>query len=117
MVESTPTDLLGPNVPVPDATRTGTRFFGRTSLENFIEDPNFGVTTLAAWFLVFASLGVGLSVLVFRATESVFFSALPLPAMLWLGWILGTPIPYWLPLVFTLVVLSFTTGVKRFARA
>ena len=116
VAETSPSDLLGTTAPDPAATQTGARFFGRTMLENVIEDPNFGVTALAAWFLVWAALGMGLSVVAYNATRSIFFSAIPLPLMLWLGWLLGTPIPLWVPLLFTLIVFSFAGGVGRFAR-
>ena len=116
VAETSPSDLLGATAPDPAATQTGARFFGRTMLENVIEDPNFGVTALAAWFLVWAALGMGLSVVAYNATRSIFFSAIPLPLMLWLGWLLGTPIPLWVPLLFTLIVFSFASGVERFAR-
>ena len=116
VAETSASDLLGATAPDPAATQTGARFFGRTMLENVIEGPNFGVTALAAWFLVWAALGMGLSMVVYNATRSIFFSAIPLPLMLWLGWLLGTPIPLWVPLLFTLVVFSFAGGVERFAR-
>ncbi len=117
IAEETPTDLLGATAPDPTGTEPDTQFFGREWLEPVLEHSDIGVTPLAAWFLVFAGLGIGASVATYGVTKSIFFSGLPLPVFLWLGWALGTPIPLWLPIVFSLVVLSFATGMGRFSRA
>ena len=110
-------DLLGAVAPVPQATKAGETFPFRSTLTNVLEDPNYGISTIAAWFVLFMVLGIGLSVLLFKLFNSNMFAAMGLPAMLWVGWLVGSPIPWWIPLVFSLAIFGLATGGKKLANA
>ena len=108
-------DTLGAVVPDADATRTAESFPFRSLVTN-IENPDFGVSTIAAWFVLLLIVGIGLSVAIFKATDGVaWLAGIGLPLVFWAGWMAGTPIPWWMPAFMTLIMFGFATGVKRFA--
>ena len=110
-------DTLGPVAPAVEATKTSETFPFRSLVTNVIDDPNFNISSLAAWFLLFAILGVGLSVLLWKLFGSNLFAAMGLPAMLWVGWLVGSPIPWWIPVIISLAVFGLATGGKKLASA
>ena len=112
----TPTvvNTMGQITLTPEATRAGTQFLFRDELEGVLEHADIGITALAAWFVFLTGLGLVVSAIVWLGTKNSILVALPLPVAYWIGYGLGTPIPLWLPLMFTLVAVGIAFGLKRF---
>ena len=109
-----PNDPLGPVDLTPIATQPGIQFLFRPELENVLEDEDIGVTNLAAWFVFLTGMGLAVSAGLFWWSKSEVVVAIPLPGAYWIGYGLGTPIPLWLPIIFTLVAIGVAIGVNKF---
>ena len=109
----TPIDSMGAITLTPVATPDEIDFLFREQLVDVLEHADIGIIPMAAWFVFLTGLGLVLSVGVWAATKSAFLVAIPLPVAYWIGYALGTPIPLWLPLVFTFVSIGAAYGLSK----
>jgi len=116
VASETTVDLLGPTAPDPLATRAPVQFLGREFLAPVLENANIGVTALAAWYLALSALAVGLMLAVFAATKTKFLALVCIPAVYWIGWAMGIPMPLWVPLIMSLLTFGIATGLQVLTR-
>lgn len=110
---ATGVDLLGVADVNPVATQVPINFLGREFLSDVLDNPNLGIAAVAAWFIILTAVGLGLAFVVWKGTKSGILTAIPLPAMYWLGFAAGTPIALWIPILMSLVAIGAALGLKQ----